>query len=155
MHTEFYLCADDAVLELCEAHTHSIAGVFFFFYLYLSFLFSTEQAKSRGSAGLWRAEAANFLWALWSPAAHPRRLNQRRSSEDVWEQKSLAIQLWKKGRICIRVLVLNTSSIISYSSALGYRFRGTSKRKKKGLIIKDHFWWMGKTREVSNIWGHV
>lgn len=57
--SEFHLCADDAVLQLCEAHTHSIAGVFF---LSLpSFSFSTEQAKSRGSAGLWRVEAANFL----------------------------------------------------------------------------------------------
>lgn len=59
-HTQsFIFCADDAVLELCEAHTHGLAGVFF---LSLpSFSFSTEQAKSRGSAGLWRVEAANFL----------------------------------------------------------------------------------------------
>lgn len=56
-------------LESCEAHTRGVAGVFFFIYFILfffflslpSFSFSTEQAKSRGSAGLWRAEAANFL----------------------------------------------------------------------------------------------
>ena len=87
-HAASYLCADDAVLQLCEAHTHGIAGVFF---LSLpSFSFSTEQAKSRGSAGLWRAEAANFLWALWSLAAHPWRLNQRWSWEDLGERTSLA-----------------------------------------------------------------
>lgn len=34
--SEFHLCADDAVLQLCEAHTHSLVGVFF--YLYLTFL---------------------------------------------------------------------------------------------------------------------
>lgn len=57
-HTEFYLCADDAVLQLCEAHTRHSRGVF----LSLPpFSFSIEQAKSRGSAGLWRVEAANFL----------------------------------------------------------------------------------------------
>lgn len=99
---EFHLCADDAVLQLCEAHTHGIAGVFF---LSLpSFSFSTEQAKSRGSAGLWRVEAANFLWALWSPAACPGRLNQWwklgvYGSKHHWE-----VWLWTRGQICVSSL---------------------------------------------------
>lgn len=35
---KFYLCADDAVLQLCEAHTRHCRGIFFFFHLYLRFL---------------------------------------------------------------------------------------------------------------------
>lgn len=48
----------------CVKPTHGIAGVLFFFSSLPSFSFSKEQAKSRGSAGLWRVGAANFLWAL-------------------------------------------------------------------------------------------
>lgn len=123
------LCWWRSFTVVWSPHTQHSRGVF----LSLpSFSFLTEQAKSRGSAGLWRVEAANFLWALWSLAAHPWRLNQRWSSEDVGEQTSLAVLLWTRGQICITVLLFffNTSSIKSYSSALGYGFRGWSDQNK-------------------------
>lgn len=96
------LCWWRSFTVVWSPHTQHSRGVF----LSLpSFSFSTEQAKSRGSAGLWRVEAANFLWALWSLAAHPWRLNQRWSSEDIGEQTSLAVLLWTRGQICITVLL--------------------------------------------------
>lgn len=121
-HSVSSLCWWRSFTVVWSPHTQHSRGVF----LSLpSFSFSTEQAKSRGNAGLWRVEAANFLWALWSLTAHPWRLNQRWSSEDIREQTSLAVLLWTRGQICIRVLLfLNTSSIKSCSSALGCDFWG-------------------------------
>lgn len=92
---KFYLCADDAVLQLCEAHTRHCRGIFSSL---PPFSFSKEQAKSRGSAGLWRVGAANFLWALWSLPGHPWRLNQR------WCTGSERLLLRTRGQICIRIL---------------------------------------------------
>lgn len=53
---KFYLCADDAVLQVCEAHTQHCRGIFFF-HLYLRFLSrknrrNEEEVLASGESGL-------------------------------------------------------------------------------------------------------
>lgn len=103
-HTQGFIFVLMTQFYSCVKPTHGIAGVFF---LSLPpFSFSIEQAKSRGSAGLWRAEAANFLWALWSLAAYPWRLNQGGAQRTWGSKHQYRFCCGRRAKICSRVLLL-------------------------------------------------
>lgn len=44
---KFYLCADDAVLQVCEAHTQHCRGIFFFIFTSVFFLERTGEMKRK------------------------------------------------------------------------------------------------------------